>query len=70
MLGNRRRSAFMFVPERALTSVAEHERLLRLIEAPASSLEIEVFAREHKMRTLRDLLTHSATSRSAAGGLR
>ena len=40
-----RRSAFEFIPERAIGSVAEHERLLQLIEAGRSSEEIEAFAR-------------------------
>ena len=53
-----RRSAFEFIPERAIGSVAEHERLLQLIEAGRSSDEIEAFARGHRLKTARSLLQH------------
>ncbi len=58
LLETTRRSAFEFIPERAIGSVAEHERLLQLIEAGRSSEEIEAFARGHRMKTARSLLQH------------
>ncbi|GAA1279660.1 GntR family transcriptional regulator [Pseudonocardia aurantiaca] len=47
-----RRSAFVFVPRRAHTSVAEHDQLLDLIESHASEQKIERAARAHKLATL------------------
>ncbi|WP_116996584.1 GntR family transcriptional regulator [Desertimonas flava] len=55
LLGTTRRSAFTFVPERALSSVDEHEELLRLIEIGASIVKIEQFARDHRLRTMHSL---------------
>jgi len=53
-----RKSAFAFIPERAIGSVAEHEQLLQLIEAGRPCEEIEAFARDHRLRTARSLLRH------------
>ena len=47
-----RESTFSFVPGRARESVAEHAELLDLIEAGADSLELELAARNHRLRTL------------------
>ncbi len=47
-----RRSTFAFVPGRARTSVAEHDRLLGLIGSHAPAEQIERAAREHKLATL------------------
>jgi DNA-binding GntR family transcriptional regulator len=47
-----RRSVFVFVPGRAKTSVAEHAKLLELIEFGAPAEEIERHAREHKLHTV------------------
>ena len=47
-----RGSTFSFVPERAGESVAEHEKLLQLIERKAPSEEIELAARRHRSATL------------------
>jgi DNA-binding GntR family transcriptional regulator len=47
-----RRSAFAFVPGRALASVAEHDLLLDLIETGAAAEDIERVARDHKLGTL------------------
>jgi DNA-binding GntR family transcriptional regulator len=58
LLGATRKSAFAFIPERAIGSVAEHEELLRLIESGCPSEEIEAFARRHRMKTARSLLKH------------
>ncbi|MDO5676419.1 MAG: GntR family transcriptional regulator [Propionibacteriaceae bacterium] len=51
-----RRTQFVFTPERAQTSVAEHAEMLRLIREGAPSDDIERVARNHKMRTLRDVV--------------
>ncbi|MEU9343796.1 GntR family transcriptional regulator [Streptomyces sp. NPDC048278] len=53
-LGVIRRSTFSLLPGRALTSVEEHENLIRLIEEGAPALTVEMAAREHKLRTLRE----------------
>ena len=47
-----RNSIFTFVPGRARDSVAEHERLLRLIERGAPMAEIEGATRAHRTATL------------------
>lgn len=47
-----RESTFSFVPGRARESVVEHAELLDLIEAGADSLELELAARNHRLRTL------------------
>lgn len=47
-----RESTFSFVPDRAKSSVAEHEALLRLIENHADPLEIELAARRHRTTTM------------------
>lgn len=51
-----RRSVFPFIPHRGLESVAEHDRLLDLVEAGAPAEGIEAFARQHKVRTLEAFL--------------
>ncbi|MGD9705965.1 MAG: GntR family transcriptional regulator [Acidimicrobiia bacterium] len=56
LLATTRRSAFSVIPERAASSVDEHEQLLRLIESGRPGVEIEAFARGHRMRTARALL--------------
>ena len=57
LLNTTRRSAFTFVPDRALGSVDEHEELLRLIETAASTATVEQYARAHRLRTVRYLQT-------------
>ena len=56
LLGSIRRSAFSFVPERAASSVDEHDQLLDLISQGAPPADIETSAREHRMRTVRRTL--------------
>jgi DNA-binding GntR family transcriptional regulator len=51
-----RHSSFAFVPERAQQAVAEHTKLIDLIEAGASATKIEDYARAHRMRTARRFL--------------
>jgi DNA-binding GntR family transcriptional regulator len=58
LLDATRKSAFAFIPERAIGSVAEHEQLLRLIESGCTAEEIETYARRHRMKTARSLLKH------------
>jgi DNA-binding GntR family transcriptional regulator len=51
-----RDSTFAFVPERASHSVDEHDDILTLITADAGPLEIELAARDHRWRTMEELL--------------
>lgn len=51
-----RESTFAFVPDRASASVAEHDGLLALLAAGAAPLEIELAARNHRWRTMDELL--------------
>jgi DNA-binding GntR family transcriptional regulator len=60
LLATTRRSAFTFVPERALGSVAEHEELLQLIEDGAEVGNVERYARDHRLRTVHYLQTRIA----------
>ena len=48
-----RRTGFSFVPKRCHESIAEHEHMLCLIEQKAPLVEIEAYAREHKLKTAR-----------------
>ncbi|WP_432124166.1 GntR family transcriptional regulator [Streptomyces sp. C10-9-1] len=50
-LDHMRRSTFSHVPGRARLSVAEHERLLELVEAHADPAEVERVACAHKVAT-------------------
>jgi len=58
-----RKSSFSFVPGRAHESVDEHARLLDLIEQQASAQDIEFAAREHRLATLRAVLSNTPDSR-------
>ncbi len=55
-----RDSSFSFVPGRARDSVAEHERILDLLEQGAAPLEIELAARGHRTATLDAVLAYQA----------
>lgn len=55
-----RDSTFAFVPGRARQSVAEHTRLLELIESGAGDMEIELAARHHRFATLDAFLAYRA----------
>jgi DNA-binding GntR family transcriptional regulator len=59
-LASLRSSTFRFVPGRARDSVNEHEALLRLIEAGADALDIELAARRHRSATLEAYLANAA----------
>jgi DNA-binding GntR family transcriptional regulator len=58
-----RDSSFSFVPGRAAESVREHDELLRLLEAGAPALEIELAARAHRTRTLDAVVGSQAAHR-------
>lgn len=58
LLETTRRSAFSYIPSRAARSVDEHDELLDMIGAGRDGIEIEMFAREHRMATARRLLQH------------
>lgn len=51
-----RESAFSFVPGRAKQSVEEHDQILNLIAEKAPALEIELAARNHRVKTLNEYL--------------
>ena len=51
-LDTMRGTLFPSVPQRGADSLAEHVRLLELLEARASFQDIETFAREHKLHSL------------------
>ncbi|QAY58909.1 GntR family transcriptional regulator [Microbacterium protaetiae] len=51
-----RDSTFTFIPDRAAHSVQEHEGIVALIESGADPLEIELAARNHRLRTLDEFL--------------
>jgi DNA-binding GntR family transcriptional regulator len=75
LLSTTRRSAFVFIPERAAESVQEHDDLLDMIEDGRPIDEIERFAREHRMQSARRLLQHIGDnmpepSSGASGGSR
>jgi DNA-binding GntR family transcriptional regulator len=55
-----RESTFSFVPGRARESVAEHDRILDLIDSGAASVDIEFAARNHRLATLDAFLAHDA----------
>lgn len=57
-----RDSSFSFVPGRAKESVEEHAQILKLIAEQASSVELELAAREHRLQTLRAVLSHQHQS--------
>jgi DNA-binding GntR family transcriptional regulator len=63
-----RRSTFAFVPARARHSVAEHDHLLRLIDAGAPAGRIEACARQHRLATAEAFLRHAASSADAPAG--
>lgn len=59
-----RASTFGFVPGRARESVAEHGRILDLIEQDAPAHEIEQAARDHRLNTLRAFEAAQSTPNS------
>ena len=61
-----RDSSFSFVPGRARASVQEHEQILRLLEADATALDIELAARAHRTATLDAVLAYQAEHKRPA----
>jgi DNA-binding GntR family transcriptional regulator len=61
------RAAFGYIPARGLASIAEHEELLRMIEAGRGADEIEGFMREHTLRTV-EAYKEAQAARTARGG--
>jgi DNA-binding GntR family transcriptional regulator len=51
-----RDSTFTFIPDRAGHSVDEHDALLELIADGGEQLQIELAARDHRLRTLDQFL--------------
>ena len=47
-----RQAGFTFYPKRTPQSIEEHASLIKLMECKASSLQIEEYARNHKLKTL------------------
>ncbi len=47
-----RQAGFTFYPKRTPQSIEEHAYLIKLMECNASSLQIEEYARNHKLKTL------------------
>lgn len=64
-IGLIRRSSFIFVPGRSRTSVEEHDRILELITSGADPVEIEMLARQHKLRTMEQFLARRAQDATA-----
>ncbi|MBX3092847.1 MAG: GntR family transcriptional regulator [Cryobacterium sp.] len=60
-----RESTFSFVPGRAKESVAEHARILDLIERSADAVELEFAARNHRLATLDAFLAHERATHPA-----
>ncbi|MDG3017018.1 GntR family transcriptional regulator [Speluncibacter jeojiensis] len=65
-----RSSTFVFVPGRAEESVAEHDRILDLIEAEAPRAEIESAARAHRENTLHLVLANQPSATKPPGAQR
>jgi DNA-binding GntR family transcriptional regulator len=62
-LATLRRSIFMYIPTRGKVSTDEHEEIVQMIERQADVNELEEFAREHKLQTVR-----AYEARRAGGG--
>ncbi|GAA1942642.1 GntR family transcriptional regulator [Agromyces allii] len=63
-----RDSSFSFVPGRAHESVAEHDRILDLIESGADALDIELAARAHRTATLDAVLAYQSEHKHPHNG--
>lgn len=58
-------STFRYIPERALDSVEEHEKLVTLIEIGAEEAYVEKVAREHRLQTSRSYQAKNAETDTA-----
>jgi len=47
-----RRNIFTFIPGRSAASIDEHRRLIEMLAERAPAVELEMYARQHKLRTL------------------
>ncbi|WP_432828628.1 GntR family transcriptional regulator [Dactylosporangium sp. CA-092794] len=65
-----RNSSFAFIPERAQQAVAEHTRLVDLIEGQSTPAKIEDYARVHRMRTAHRFLERHAGNAQPGEGRR
>lgn len=61
------RSVFFFIPERTVASVEEHEALVELVERAAPAAEIELAAREHRLRTVNAFVARRAARGRSPG---
>jgi DNA-binding GntR family transcriptional regulator len=61
-----RSTVFSFVPQRAITSVGEHEQLITLIRNGAPATAVEAAARAHRTATLDAVLRSQANSEGRA----
>ncbi|MGC7098809.1 GntR family transcriptional regulator [Amycolatopsis lurida] len=59
-LSGLRTSTFSFVPGRAHESVAEHNKILELLDRGAPAAEIETAVREHRLATLDAFMAYQA----------
>lgn len=62
-----RRNVFAFEPVRSEKSVGEHDQILALIREGAPAADIELAARKHKLRTLREFVESPPESGAQAG---
>lgn len=60
-----RRNIFTFIPGRSAASIDEHRRLIEMLAQGAPAAELEMYARQHKLRTLE---AFQAWRRQAATG--
>jgi DNA-binding GntR family transcriptional regulator len=62
-----RRSAFWYAPGRALAALAEHEGILKLIEAGAAAESIEAAAKQHELDTIAAITRYNAELQDSPG---
>ncbi|WP_394263483.1 GntR family transcriptional regulator [Trueperella sp.] len=55
-----RRSSFAFDAQRSIASIDQHSHLLDLITSDATSREVEIYARDHKLASLERSLKNAA----------
>lgn len=65
-LARLRQSTFGFVPGRARESVAEHERILHLLERGAPARDVELAVREHRLASLHAYLDRAGDDAGAS----
>ncbi|TWH52023.1 GntR family transcriptional regulator [Sporomusa sp. KB1] len=55
------RTVFMFIPKRSKSSLEEHEKLVEMFKNKASAEELEAFARNHRMNTIKAIQERKRT---------